>query len=205
MAHEYKLIEIVGRSYGNAEKSELTEVIKGLPFTLSMQGGPWIAGGAVRRTLLGEGVSSSDIDLFFADAEQLAKTASALEGIGAKLGKKSEHAKEYMAKIGDAEYRLQLISIGFYANAPAVLDSFDFTICQFATDGEVLVAGDYALWDLGRKRLAIHKLTYAVASLRRVLKYTGQGFTACSGMMTDFLEQVAKNPQAINSKVQYID
>ena len=64
----------------------------------------------------------------------------------------------------------------------AVQDRFDYTICQFAVDTNgMLWCGDHSLWDLARKRLAVHRITFPVSSLRRLLKYTSKGFYACSG------------------------
>lgn len=60
-------------------------------------------------------------------------------------------------------------------------------------------------WDLGRKRLAAHKLSYATASMRRLIKYTRQGFTACAGCMADMLEQVVASPEIIRRETEYVD
>jgi len=202
--HEYELAKFIERSYGDGP-NELMEVISGLPFALDMKTGPWIAGGAIRRALLGQGCGGSDIDLFFANSEQLAKSASQIEGIGGKVARKTEHATDYALTIEEIEYRIQFIGIAFYESPAAILDSFDFTICQFVTDGNRLGVGEYALWDLARKRLVLHKLTYAVASMRRFLKYTKQGFTACTGMMASFLEAVVRDPAVVKADIKYID
>jgi hypothetical protein len=100
---------------------------------------------------------------------------------------------------------IQAIRHAFYASPEAVINSFDFTICQWVTDGEELVVGEFTLWDTARKRLALHEVTLAVSTLRRVLKYTSQGFTACSGMLTDLLERVARNPEIINAQIISMD
>jgi hypothetical protein len=68
-----------------------------------------------------------------------------------------------------------------------------------------LYAGQYTMWDLGRKRLALHKLTYGAASVWRLLKYSSQGFTACQGCIVSLLRAVGDNPAVINSDVQYVD
>jgi hypothetical protein len=201
----FVLLEFLARSYDNAEKSELLAVVDGLGFDLNLAEGPWVAGGAVRRTLAGKGVSDSDVDLFFASAEQLASCRAALEAKGGKQKRESEHNIEYAVAIGESEYRVQFIRISFYSSPEAVIDSFDFTICQFVTDGKDVICGPYSLWDLSRKRLVVHKITYAVASMRRALKYAGQGFTVCGGAITRFLNGVLENPAIVRADVKYID
>jgi hypothetical protein len=86
-----------------------------------------------------------------------------------------------------------------------VIDSFDFTICQFAFDGASIYMGDWSLYDLARKRLVPHRVTYGVSTIRRIIKYCNQGYTVCSGGLAQILGEVAKNPAIINAETQYID
>lgn len=102
-------------------------------------------------------------------------------------------------------YKVQLVKKHFFENAAQLIDFFDFTICQFATDGDQLLCGDYALWDLGRKRLVVHKITYPVSSMRRMIKYTKQGFYVCNLTMTLFLQAVAADPKIIETRFEYVD
>ena len=71
--------------------------------------------------------------------------------------------------------------------------------------GENLLLGEFTLWDLGRKRLVIHKVTYATATVRRLVKYTKQGFTSCAGVAQEILKAVAADPSLIHSEVEYVD
>lgn len=102
-------------------------------------------------------------------------------------------------------YRIQLIKKLFFKDAADLIDFFDFTICQFVTDGEDLLCGDFSLWDLARKRLVINKITYPVSSMRRLIKYTKQGFYACNGTMSTFLEKVIEKPSMLETRFQYVD
>lgn len=95
--------------------------------------------------------------------------------------------------------------MGYYTSPESVIDSFDFTITQCAYDGTDFYFGEYTLWDIPRKKLALHKLTYGVATMRRLIKYTDQGFTACAGVMRSILEAVVDNPGVIQSDVKYVD
>ena len=183
----------------------LAAILNGLP-QLSKDG-PWIAGGALRRTLLGK-EPESDFDFFFRDADQLAAFTSALEASGLSKIRETAHHVHYRGKVGDSgiDRDVQCIRFAFYQNAEAVIDSFDYTICQLAFDGKTLTLGEFTLWDLGRRRLAIHKITYPVATMRRMIKYASQGFTACAGCMATILTQTASNPEILQQMgVTYVD
>jgi len=101
--------------------------------------------------------------------------------------------------------RIQLIRAIYPTDADDLLDKFDFTICQLAYDGETVTVGKFTLWDIARKRLAVHKITHHVSSLRRLLKYTSQGYYACTGCLTDILlEANLATPGAITGAL-YVD
>lgn len=185
------------------EETTLAKVLSSMP-ALSPDG-PWLAGGALRRTLM-QREPDSDFDFFFKDADQLAAFTAALDRMGLEKVRETEHHVHYRGRVGDSGLPLdiQCIRFAFYPTAQAVIDSFDFTICQFAFDGTNLTAGTYALWDLGRKRLAVNRITFPVSSMRRVLKYAGQGFKACNGCLATLLRATAENP-ALNMEIAYVD
>lgn len=186
------------------EETPLSKILNGLPSLSSA--GPWLAGGALRRTLMGKN-PDSDFDIFFRDADQLLSYKSALETLGFRQVKETEHHVQFKGRAGDsAEIDVQLIRFAYYTSAAEVIDSFDYTVCQFAYDGETLTTGEFSLWDLGRKRLAIHKVTFPVSTMRRMIKYTSQGFYACPGAMAEILKQTANDPALLNVlSIQYVD
>lgn len=178
--------------------------------------GIWLAGGAIRRTLIKQPLDS-DFDFFFYDERFKKSWESTLlaygEGVvdldqlsnkrGFKKVKETEHRVQYEGYFMGKPVVFQGIYFKYYNNIEEVLDSFDYTITQFAIDDlGFLVTTPEALWDLGRKRLAINKITYPVASLRRMLKYSSQGFTVCGGCMADFIE---KSSGMENMEFHYID
>lgn len=59
----------------------------------------------------------------------------------------------------------------------------------------------HSLWELSRNKLALHKLTYGVAPMRKLIKYTNQGFTACAGTMQSILEATVKEPDELHQKL----
>lgn len=197
----YPFKEFLSR-YTNADEAKLFNILEELP-DLSPDG-PWLAGGAIRRTLIGDPLSS-DFDFFFRDSDQLDSFRKEIRSKGAQKFVDNDHVETYSLEISGKPQTIQLIKFRFYRCAEDVLDSFDFTITQFAYDGKDLITGEYALWDLARRRLAIHKLTYGVATMRRLLKYTKQGYTACAGTMQSILDAVVNDPSVIRSDVQYVD
>lgn len=172
----------------------------------AVRNGAWCAGGAIRRTLIKQPLDS-DFDFFFRDAAQLAEWEAALPSTLA-LVRETEHHKHWKGVVEGSSLPvdIQAIRFRYYSSAAEVIDSFDYTITQFALDGDKLVTTPYALWDLGRKRLAIHKVTYPVATMRRMLKYSNQGFTACAGCMATLLRETATTPAALAAlDIEYVD
>lgn len=172
----------------------------------AVRGDAWCAGGAVRRTIAGLSLDS-DFDFFFRDADHMAKWEGQLPS-SLQLLRETAHHKHWRGPItgSDAPVDVQAIKFRFYNSAEDVIDSFDYTITMFALDGSQLVTTPEALWDLGRKRLAVHKVTYPVATMRRMLKYGKQGFTACSGCMAELFRATARSPDALSHlDVEYVD
>lgn len=200
----FNLQEFLGRSTDQEfSETTLAKILAPLP-SLSPTG-PWLAGGALRRTLLQQ-EPESDFDFFFRDADQLNEFMSALKAKGLSLVRETEHHMHLRGTLEGSEIPvdIQCIRFAFYTDARAVVDSFDFTICQFCFDGTTLTTGEHSLWDLGRKRLALRRLTYPVSSMRRVLKYTKQGFNACAGCLASILRETAANPE-FNLEIEYVD
>jgi len=177
--------------------------------------GPWIAGGAVRRTVRGEKLDS-DFDFFFASKEQEEKFTADLANMGARLLRKNDKNSLYILPSeipedmdGEGVYlpemKIQLINFTYFESAEKVIDSFDFTLCQFAYDGASLYMSDFALWDAARKKLVPTRISFAVSSLRRLMKYSRQGYTVCGGALANILQQVVNDPQIINADTLYID
>lgn len=200
----FDLTEFLARYVDGPEQSQLFALTAGLPD--AKPEGPWIAGGAIRRTLLQEPLAS-DIDYFFRDEEQKAAFVADIETRGGYKVSEKEHATTFNIQIdGNGKpVIVQAITLAYYPTLEAVLDSFDFTITQFGFDGQDLVCGKFALWDLARKRLALNKLTFGVSTVRRLIKYTRQGFTACSGVMASILEATVADPQTIHRDTEYVD
>jgi hypothetical protein len=161
--------------------------------------GMWIVGGAVRRTIKGEFEVKSDYDIAFASHSDVAKAEAALTEDGYKLKWHNTMCRTFVKD----KRTVQLLIGTFYKTVEDCLDTFDFTVCQFGYDGEELIYCPLALYDLGRNALVPNKISFAVASLRRMFKYQEQGYRICTGGMTNFLTQC--KTLDITAITEYID
>jgi len=198
---KYNFLEFIGRFTDNPEELEFLKLMEVLPIPNENR---WIAGGAIRRTLIKMNLDS-DVDYFFRNEESFKEFTQEIELMGGVCTASNEHQKTFALTVNKKGILVQAIKIQFYDSIEDTLDSFDFTITQFGYDGENLFCGEYSLWDLSRRKLALHKLTYGVSTVRRMIKYTKQGFTACNGALIAILETIANNPELIEADIKYVD
>lgn len=203
--------------YGRQEY-ETTDFAKALERLPSVAAdGPWIAGGSVRR-LVTRKAQESDFDFFFKGEVQFDAFCKAVEKAGGFRTNESDFNITFCIpavkakplgddefSLGGPELKVQAIRIDYFESLNAVLESFDFSICQCGFDGSSLAFGPWTLWDLANNKLVPGKLRYGASSLRRVIKYTRQGFTICGGGLANMLEQVAADPSIIRGEVEYVD
>ena len=153
-----------------------------------------VAGGAVRRAVLGEPLTT-DYDIFFQSEAYYDRAVARIDA--SELGyftkvKTTKNHTEYTCKEG---IRYQLIKAFFWGDRfESVIDHFDFTICQWLYNPTELTVHTTveAMTDTLRKRLAVNKVTYPVSTMRRLIKYTSQGYYACSGCLNDLIEATSK-------------
>ena len=167
----------------------------------------WLAGGALRRTISGV-KAESDFDFFFKSEDHKDSFCEAIiENYGFKQTKKTQHHSQF-EHTGEQGVNtvVQAIHFIYPQTVEELLEAFDYTICQFAFDGSTLYTTPEALWDLARKRLVINKVTYPVSTLRRMIKYSSQGYYACGGCMKDLLQKSLTNPDAMSQlDISYVD
>lgn len=187
-------------SYDTHPTNKVIKQLSDWGIRLSLDKGPYLAGGAVRELVL-NGVPR-DYDVFFFDEEQYKNVRNIIKCIeGIEELHKNQHNVSYRYQ----KYKIQLILLNYYKSSKDLLESFDFSLCQLVTDGKALHLGDYTLWDIARKRLVVETISYGVSSIRRMLKYTRGGYTLCGGSIQNLLEQIVADPSIINSDIQYID
>jgi hypothetical protein len=197
------------------EDTDFARALERLPAISAV--GPWVAGGSVRRLVMSM-AQDSDFDFFFKDEAQFTAFCDDMKKRGASI--ENENAfnitfilpKVKAKPIGDDEFspsgpelKIQAIRIAYHETLAAVLDSFDFSLCQCGYDGDILMFGQFSLFDMAGKKLVPETIRYGASTLRRIIKYTRQGYTICGGGLANILQQVADNPEIINSEVEYVD
>ena len=142
--------------------------------------GVWLAGGALRRMISGEELSS-DWDFFFQDKESYSYFQDTiLTDKRFKVSTIEERDKNTTVKLLltelNIECEFQLINFNYYKYLYEVINSCDYGICMFATDGIIIDYGNKSMDDLRDKTLSINIITYPISSMRRLLKYSKQGY-----------------------------
>lgn len=72
-----------------------------------------------------------------------------------------------------------------------VINTFDFSICQWAHDGQQIYWGTNTLQDVMRGRVRIVRIHHPMSTMRRMAKYSGRGYFFCNGAMLQIAEGVA--------------
>ena len=215
--HKYELSTFCDKYGRTKELNKFLFFYGQLPLTNS-SGKCFVAGGAIRKIL--EDEKQTDIDVFFDCEEAFATFISDIES-SFKITQRYENDfnNTYELVFEDVpededfncksiKLKVQAIKL-YHPDIKSLLDSFDFTICQFAIediDGELfLLVGPYTLYDLARKRLHVHKVSYGASTARRLIKYANKGYTACQGTMVDFLRKITENPSSVEEDIEYID
>ncbi len=224
MAQQCSFKDLLGHSSSTSSSTNQATVFlkhlqRATTVGLSYENGPWLAGGAVRRSIMGDS-DRSDFDLFFSNSDSYLDVYNRLMGVVEPYSFEAVSSTLDVDNIvltytpPDTEdssgvpikFKVQLIHKIFYPCVEELLDSFDFTICQFALVGnDMLYSGPYSLWDLGRKRLAVHKITYPLSSVRRMIKYSNQGFYVCNGAINALLRTTVENPELLDTRYEYVD
>ena len=155
--------------------------------------GVWLAGGSIRRVLADEDLDS-DWDFFFKDEircegfKYFLLTNNDFTITELEHREKNISIKLLLNKI-EAEVHFQLINFKYYENLTKVLDSFDYSICMFGTDGYTLEYGDKSMDDIRDKSMSVHTISLPISSVRRLLKYGRQGYNINNACIEGLLLQ----------------
>lgn len=91
--------------------------------------------------------------------------------------------------------KIQAIKKYYPSSLRELFATFDFTVCQFATDGKILVATKAAIEDCDLNRLVMVPDTPRKATALRILKYATYGFNPSDNMMSDALNRLVNNEE----------
>jgi hypothetical protein len=179
--------------------------------------GAYIAGGFMSAVMAGVKNYKGDVDFFFNSSRAFEKLLNLLQDPGSATVYQNYKAsipvtnESFNLSHLDAmsqKFRLvnfeptdltdpqrlkyQLVKLFWFDSAIHVIDSFDFTICQFATDGEYIYYNPRSLIDLNNKEIIFHqKKQPALHGMRRILKYVGKGFNIKQSEYQDIAEAAA--------------
>ena len=165
----------------------------------NMDTGPWIAGSAAAWVcdvpFLPNRNPPGDVDVFFHDLAQLDTARATLEKAGATwresvgAGDSEEGAAEgdlveIDPRLHGHAYvytlhgiKINLAAIAFWPDALTLIGGFDFTVCQFVTDGTRDAFTAMAPIDYNLKRLSFVRETRT----DRVIKYIAKGYRIPGG------------------------
>jgi hypothetical protein len=175
---------------------------------LSMENGPWIAGGCARRLWYDLPWKTADVDVFFPDPNSFDRACTMLDALQTKIDvvladgysikpmksqsvHVTENAKSYQVQIGRVHpnvVTVQAIRKRWCGSMEDVLDDFDLTVCRFISDGTIVAADATAIADCDAKILRRSPGTSNKISANRVAKYCIYGFEPTRDVMLDILE-----------------
>lgn len=150
----------------------------------------WVAGGSVRRFIEQRSVPRDcDIDLWSASEEVRISLENSAREKNWQLLFENETSSNWKTPFGKW---LQIIRKHSFDSPEKTLEAFDFTVCAMAVSPSRVVMHENAMLDLAMRRLAVIALPFPLSSMKRALKYSGNGFKICSGELTKLIEAIQK-------------
>lgn len=151
-----------------------------------------VAGGCALAWYQNQPVGVKDIDLWFPNEQKLVQMHERL--LGHSFCRKTFDTKdaetwEIRNTPRGPNYRVQLIKNRYYTSPQDIIDAFDITVCQIATDGDTWWHSDQFAQDLKNRRLRLTK-THP-GSVKRLIKYWTYGFQPDDAA----LEMIINNPE----------
>jgi hypothetical protein len=154
-----------------------------------MEVGPWIAGGAVLNWFNNESIGSSDIDVFFNSQLQFDQAFGRLMAAKSNMVYNSDNAVTLHIHTSNGQMkRIQLIRKNWFQTAKEVIDRFDITVCQLATDGNQILLGEYTAEHIKQKRLEFTDKPVHADIVKRLVKYVTYGYTPNPALMQSILD-----------------
>jgi hypothetical protein len=171
--------------------------------------GPWIAGGSIRKLWQGVKWKDGDIDFFFKSRVQCANFRQHIDKIFTQKvfnndlndpplitifnTYTSDNAASYDISCNNEIIKIQTIFKQFHETAEDMINTFDFTVCQFISDGNTMWATQEAVDDLNSLKLRKTTTTKNKIKIGRALKYTAYGFEPNMELMLPILNSINGN------------
>lgn len=177
--------------------------------------GPWIAGGCVRKLWQDIEWRHEDIDIFFKDETQFDRFANKVKTKKSfadvfnsvnmlpdpRTGKThfsiqhdTNNAKTYSVSVdginGNNAFKVQAIRKFFPESAIALIEDFDWTICQFVSDGRHMWATPEAIEGITNNHLVLSKTSTRGIKALRLIKYLAYGFEVDDDIVINMLNML---------------
>jgi len=191
--------------------TEISKLRKGkidhLPLTVwsLLNDKTWLAGGAL-QTLVDKEAKIFDYDIFFGEKEEVINVRRSLPVQGYALIFECPKGELYTYKHPSFGTKIQLITKFFYPNMESVIDSFDIKAGMFITNGRELVWTKDAVKGVKDKILEIHRITYPISTLKRLVKYAkDKGYSIPRDTYYEYFHLATTQSWAEDDLVFYID
>lgn len=145
-----------------------------------------IAGGSVRKALVGEPLGTSDYDVFFKNKSEFTRAVEYMMANNIQVARHPNCASftinkyNQLVKLPGESLYIQLIDKEWHDSVESLMSSFDFTVCQFAYKNQKISYPVSALQDHYDNKLAFtpeYSAGERNASEVRTCKYMAMGYT----------------------------
>jgi hypothetical protein len=159
---------------------------------LSLERGPWVAGGSVRKMLQGKSWWDGDVDVWHTGTAQHRLVCDRLTASGAMEIRRTSNASTWelplhewrprhgWQRIFGRKHSSRMVKIQVieqpYDTISQLFDRFDFTICRFATDGVTIATTKPSLKHCAENQLVYDDTGVNKLRLYLVKKYLSYGF-----------------------------
>ena len=147
----------------------------------NMDTGPLLAGSSVKKIFLDTEMNYSDWDIFCSSKDQYISICEKLKNLTeVDTYTTTTNAISFKLNINSTDsHTVQVINRATFNSADELLNSFDFTVCQFITDGHSFKIGDKTLHDERTKSIRLVTDEIRDTFIARLTKYISYGYTPC--------------------------
>lgn len=147
----------------------------------------YLAGGSLRTVLKCSAENVSDFDLFFKSFEAVQPLRTRLEEEGWE--KVFECPKGFLYTYKKNKHKVQLICETEYPSIEELLNSFDVSACVSGYYGGLVYYSREFVRSVRTKKLRTCNVTFPVATLKRLIKYSAKGYF-CGDAAEDFCHEM---------------
>ena len=172
-----------------------------------------VLGGGALRTLLNPNDVVCDYDLFFVTDNILKlrslKTMTESKILAAKGEKIFQCPKDELRSYRWEGMKIQLITLDgtMYDSVESIINSFDINASRLAYNGEIFYVAPRAITDIRKKTITLHKITYALATCKRICRYGQKGFSNTEAFkdILEYAYNAGRDDFEIDMETVYVD